>query len=138
MSVTATTADPAKTITVDPQDPLPESDWGPRRWFVFMTQILLFIGLFIALQVGAPQWVTISIIIAIVTVAVLYLIAPSAEQFGKMMQMASAMRAGVSFKQTSTVDAEAGTATTSTTTTGAPPAAELPADPALPKPQPGD
>lgn len=82
--------------TQDPQDPLPESNWEWRRWFIFSTQGLLIGALLYALHQStemAAAWV----VGGIIANSIFYLCAPSAEQVAKMFASVSAMKAGISF-----------------------------------------
>lgn len=131
--------------SVDPQDPLPESNWVPRRYFIFfgrVSQTLLIAAAGWAitkLGPGNPKEAIAALLAAIycltamiITDAVLYLIAPSAEQFAKIVQTVSALKEGISFqtrtvtKATSPADGVASRAEATTTTT---------ASAAAPKPQ---
>lgn len=89
----ATEASPAAIL--DPQDPLPESNWIPRRWFAFISLVGLFTIKGFETLLDRQNWLT---DVLIFTIIVCYMIAPSAEQATKMIQMASLFRHGVSFK----------------------------------------
>lgn len=117
MTTAAKTVDPKMTLTADPQDPLPESNWVPRRWYVFPLTGALLLLIYVAIKQGAPASVTISLVAAVVIVAMFYLLAPSGEQIAKMAASVAAMRAGVSFRSSSSVDTESGTASSSSSAT---------------------
>ena len=132
-----------KRLIVDPQDPLPESNWIPRRWFVFAgraTQTLLVAACGSAIFLLGDDDATraIGALLAIVYClcgllaldALLYLVAPSAEQATKMIQMVSALRSGVSFR--STASAQTPDASVVATTTAATPEPEKPLAPSDP------
>lgn len=105
---------PIGSASVDPQDALPESNWIPRRWYVFtMTGASLLLVLY-GLANKADGGVLIALIVFASLLALFYMVAPSAEQFGKIAQAVSAMKAGVTFKTSSSADVGAGTATSST------------------------
>lgn len=133
MTATSTSTDPLAKLVADPQDPLPESNWFVRRVFAFIA-----LGVYAGLR-GFSIWQTKDVsawgldMIGL-TIIVCYMIAPSAEQFGKMMQTVSALKSGVSFNTTSAVNAATGTATTTTEATAtdgkAPAPAAPPAQPA--------
>jgi hypothetical protein len=130
----AATAGPPASVG-DPQDPLPESNWKWRRWYVFGSTVLCSIGILIVLlmlyriakvDLAGRQGVqtTLSTIEALYGLGwwlilltlvdrVLYLIAPSAEQATKMIQTVSALKAGVGFASRSTASGPEGTATSS-------------------------
>lgn len=111
----AALATPAGSAAVDAQDPLPESNWIPRRWFSFLGFWSVLLMEVYALRLGAPSGVQIALVILAALIAVLYLVAPSAEQFGRIVQHASALRSGVVFKSTSSADVSAGTVSTEQT-----------------------
>lgn len=106
--------DPMKVV-VDPQDPLPESNWIPRRWFVFLgrltqTALVAACAYAIFLLGSADPTKAIGALLAIVYClcgiialdALLYLVAPSAEQATKMIQTVAALRSGVTFHSKTT------------------------------------
>lgn len=116
-------------VTVDPQDPLPESNWVFRRWFVFggeivrlamLAWILTIVGQVALSDGGAAvdklyrlaKWL---ILLSLVD-RVLYLIAPSAEQATKMFATVAAWRSGISTSTRSEVSTPNVTASASTTT----------------------
>lgn len=134
--------DPQRMI-VDPQDPLPESNWVPRRWFVFAgraTQTVLVAACGYAIfQLGdADPTKAIGALLAVVYClcgllaldALLYLVAPSAEQATKMIQMVSALRSGVSFRSTASAQSPDGRVIA--TTSAAPTEPEKPLAPSDP------
>ena len=117
----------APPVTADPQDPLPESKWIWRRiltffWSSFAAMVISAAVRIIArLGERAPE-AAIDGLVAIVTavlifsgvVVMLYLVAPSAEQLGKIGQMISAMKAGVTFRTRARAVTSEGSAETST------------------------
>ena len=122
------------TVTADPQDPLPESNWLHRRIlaysaFIAATTFLGFgLAIIAALAATAPQDALQALVVLCIAVLVaervglvIYLIAPSAEQFGKMLQVVEALKAGVSFRTEQTATAPGATATTTTTAQAPPP-----------------
>jgi hypothetical protein len=118
--------DPA--LVADPQDPLPESNWLWRRLLVFL--IVGFIGwqqMMAANRIarwgdGGQQSKAIDALLDMThwhisfvgVVLLLYLVAPSAEQFAKIVQTVSAWKSGISTLTTSRISTPAGTASTST------------------------
>ena len=106
-------------LVADPQDPLPESDWGPRRWFAFLS---LFATVLLAAVSLQKNGVGISWVISFGMLnAFLYLVAPSGEQAVKMIVAGSAMKAGVSFRTSSNVtNPDGGTASDTSSATAAP------------------
>lgn len=118
----------APPATVDPQDPLPESNWFWRRVFIFaLTGVLLF-GVYwyvdtlataaLLLNETAIQGLISLLKIVLFLVAgnqALYLVAPSAEQAGKWLATLSAWKSGVSTSSTSTATAPDGSRATATT-----------------------
>lgn len=123
--------DPA-LAKADPQDPLPESNWFWRRLFLFGVATALLVLKGWELRRGEPNWWT---DIEILTIVVVYAIAPSAEQFGKMMATVSALRGGVAFRSSQTVSTPGASATTSSSAgpvVGGAAAAQAPAAPYSP------
>lgn len=121
MTSTASPDKPAGLVA-DPQDPLPESDWGPRRWFAFLS---LFATVLLAAVSLQKNGVGISWVISFGMLnAFLYLVAPSGEQAVKMIVAGSAMKAGVSFRTSSNVTTPDGAATASSSATPTAPPSE--------------
>jgi hypothetical protein len=109
--------------SADPQDPLPESNWKWRRWYVFGATSACSVGILVILimlyriaKVDLTGWqsaqTTLATIEALYQLGrwlvlltlvdrVLYLIAPSAEQATKMLATVSALKSGVGFATTS-------------------------------------
>lgn len=127
-------------LVADPQDPLPESNWLWRRLLVFL--VLAFIG-WQQLMVGnrIARWgdagahgdaidalltMTRWHIGTLAIVLVLYLIAPSAEQFAKIVQTVSAWKSGIATSVSAKVATAQGTAETRTAAGPAQAAADLP------------
>lgn len=115
--------DPTK-VSVDPQNPLPESNWKYRRLMVFFG-LALFSG-----AIGVIIWRVsvlgaenpLSAINSLTYIAycmvgllaldrALYLVAPSAEQFANWMQTVAAWKSGVSFQSKSTAETAQGKVT---------------------------
>lgn len=97
------TSDPPSVTLSDGQDPLPESNWIPRRFFSF-TALYILLGIkAYEVHLARHHWETDALIF---TIIVCYLIAPSAEQATKMMAQARMAIAGVKFRtqQTTTAD----------------------------------
>lgn len=125
---TENSAASAPPVTVDPQDPLPESNWFWRRIFIFGLSIILLFGVWwyadtlataaLLLNETAIKGLisllkfTLWIIAGLIT---LYLIAPSAEQAGKWIATLSAWRSGVSTSSTATATAPSGASASATT-----------------------
>lgn len=132
---------PPTVVKVDPQDPLPESNWLYRRllqatgvflFFLFMLMTLIMIGrLGINAQQPAIKGLVALGIALIVWRAIgdmLYLIAPSAEQITKWFATVSAWKGGVSFFSRSTAAAPDGSTATTTSSTSSPPSPPVPGD----------
>lgn len=113
MAAVEAQTDPLK-IKLDPQDPLPESNWLYRRWFNFGTQavlLLILAGASVLHEAAIAAW----IVVAIICNGIFYTVAPSGEQVAKMLASVSAMKAGVNFATRQEVDANAGTASSVST-----------------------
>jgi hypothetical protein len=121
------------TVTADPQDPLPESNWLHRRILAYGAFIAVsaFLGFGLAIiatvasanpeaALHALIVLSIAVLVAERVGLVLYMTAPSAEQFGKMLQIVEALKAGVTFRTTETASATGAAASTTTTAQGAP------------------
>lgn len=104
---------------VDPQDPLPESNWIPRRHFVAWSMIGAFLLLALGMWKGSATGLLVSIVCYCALVAVLYLVAPSAEQFANIAQHVAAMKSGITFKSSSSADLATGRVETTSETTPA-------------------
>lgn len=118
---------PTNAVRLDPQDPLPESNWIPRRWFAFLGGAALLILFGYAIKNHEPGFAwPLAVVVSLLVIC--YLIAPSAEQFGKIVQTAAALRAGVAFHSSTT--ASAGDASATSTAAAVPP----PVPPAEPDP----
>lgn len=138
---TPTAAASAPPIAVDPQDPIPESNFKYRRIFafVFCSWCLAQVGWnsyqisLVALKGSETAikglvnntWWTLALCGLIVTY---YLLAPSAEQMTKMIQTARLLK-GSTFTSTSRAASSDGSASSTTTVTPA-------AEPAAPPPPP--
>lgn len=97
---------------LDPQDPLPESNWIPRRWFAFSVIYLLILLKVLEVLLDQSHWETYALIF---TMIVCYMIAPSAEQATKMMAQARMTIEGVKFRTAqSKAETPEGTTTTHT------------------------
>jgi hypothetical protein len=131
-----TPAASAPPVTVDPQDPLPESNWFWRRVFIFLLTWTLLAGVYWYVDTLADAALllnetAISGLISLLKLALwivaglitLYLIAPSAEQAGKWIATLSAWRSGVTTTSTSTATSPTGSATATTSAIPATPAA---------------
>lgn len=137
---------------LDPQDPLPESNWIPRRWSSFAVclggaaVILIVIRVLWLIASGSAEpRVLIPIVDALSLIAglavlvvvidrILLMVAPSAEQAIKMIQTAGLLLRGVTLRSetrtTATADsAETVTRTESSTATAPPSPAPAPAAP---------
>lgn len=119
----------------DPQDPLPESKWAPRRWSSFA---VCAVGAFLLLLVIRFLWliskahteeaialavidglvrIAGSLVLVIVFDRILLMVAPSAEQVIKMFATAGMLIRGVQIKTETETRATPGSATSTTTTT---------------------
>lgn len=125
------TATSAKTTppSVSVAQPLDHSNWK-RRWvFTWLASIAVLVLEIVSLVKGnAPNGYE----SLFMTLFILIIVAPSAEQAIKMLSTVAALRAGVTFTSRSEVDAQAGTASTETTAT---PAATPPAEAPTPAPR---
>lgn len=126
--MTATIESPPVTATIDAQDPLPESNWAYRRFFLFSALYILLLIKVAELQLDRPNLWTEFLIL---TVVVIYTIAPSAEQATKMFQVASLLRAGVTMATSASAHTPDGT--TTTTASSASPAPVEPTAPVEPE-----
>lgn len=104
---------------LDPQDPLPESNWKPRRHFVAWSMIGAFLLLSLGMWHGAATGLLVSIVCYCALVAILYLVAPSAEQLANIAQHVAAMKSGITFKSSSSADLATGRVETSSSATPA-------------------
>lgn len=118
----------------DPQDPLPESNWRPRRWSSFAVclagAILLGVVLRILWRIASAtpgEAVLLEIVEGLITIAgylilvvvfdrILLMVAPSAEQVVKMLATAGMIVRGVSVKSETRTRATPRSAETITTT----------------------
>jgi hypothetical protein len=134
-------------VVLDPQDPIPESNWIPRRLLIASGVIIGSAGiayvLFLIGQLGKAK--PLEAIEALVSVAhwilalmvidrILYLVAPSAEQVTKMFATLSAWKNGITFRSTATATTPDGGKVTATQASG-PSAPASPPPPAAPAPQ---
>lgn len=118
----------APPVSVDAQDPLPESNWVPRRWFCFLALVGLLALLAGALYLDRGIW---AVTFLLASIMVLYLIAPSAEQATKMLATASMLKQGVTIRKETTAkaaDSEARSLVEATAAPAEPDTGELPAD----------
>lgn len=142
----------------DPQDPLPESNWIPRRWSSFAVCIGGAVVILIVIRVlwlianaSAEARVLIPIVNALSSIAglavlvividrLLLMVAPSAEQAIKMIQTAGLLLRGVTLRSetrtTATADAAETVTRTESSTIPPAPAAPVPAPAAAPEPIP--
>lgn len=130
-----TPAASAPPVTVDPQDPLPESNWFWRRVFIFLLTATILFGVWYYVDTLATAALLLNetaikglisilkfclwLIAGLIT---LYLIAPSAEQAGKWIATLAAWRSGVTTTSTSSASSPAGSASATTTATPTAPA----------------
>lgn len=141
---------------VDPQDPLPESNWIPRRWSSFAVCLGGAVVILIVIRVlwliassTAEARVLIPIVNALSSIAglavlvvvidrLLLMVAPSAEQAIKMIQTAGLLLRGVTLRSETRTTATADTAetVTRTETSTATPAPAPPPTPPAPAPEP--
>ena len=122
---------------IDPQDPLPESNWRPRRWSSFVVCLVAGALLFIVIAalhdiaedhdgaalsvVKALSHIAGLLVTVILFDRILLMVAPSAEQVIKMFQTAGLILRGVSIKSETKTRATASSAESTTTTTTEPP-----------------
>ena len=103
---------------IDPQDPLPESNWQPRRQFVFGTQTAL--SIMIAAAIGLRFEPVIGwLVSALMLNSAFYLIAPSAEQVLRGLTVVTALRGGITFASSSSADVRTGEVRSEATATPA-------------------
>jgi hypothetical protein len=133
-----TPAASAPPVTVDPQDPLPESNWFWRRVFIFLLTATILFGVWYYVDTLATAALLLNetaikglisllkfalwLIAGLIT---LYLIAPSAEQAGKWIATLAAWRSGVTTTSTSSASSPAGSASATTTATPTAPASPV-------------
>jgi hypothetical protein len=131
------TSDPP-SVTLDAQDPLPESNWFFRRWFVFVCTAAQGIAVAVILtmlyQIGQMAFdakgmnellaiagmlhnLALWIISLTIIDRILYMIAPSAEQAALIIQTVKGALGGVSFRKTQTATSTPGGTTGTTTAT---------------------
>lgn len=79
---------------LDPQDPLPESNWFWRRLFLIGALVILSAIKALETLLDRQQFMTDFLILADL---VLYAVAPSAEQAYKMFQLTTLFKSGVVF-----------------------------------------
>jgi hypothetical protein len=121
---------------VDVQDPLPESTWLWRRVFVFVVTGFVCWQVHRAVdrladiaitnpQLGVPAFVDLLhwLLALVILMVTYYLVAPSAEQITRMIQVARALRAGVNFTSSAKATAPSGTAESTAVAGRAPPPA---------------
>lgn len=107
------TKPPAQVVELDPQDPLPESNWFWRRiFFIGFIMIMSAIKAYETYEDRQDWFTSFLILVAVVT----YGIAPSAEQAYKMFQLTTLFKDGISFKRSQHVEATADKTTASTST----------------------
>jgi hypothetical protein len=133
-----TPAASAPPVTVDPQDPLPESNWFWRRVFIFLLTATILFGVWYYVDTLATAALLLNetaikglisllkfalwLIAGLIT---LYLIAPSAEQAGKWIATLAAWRSGDTTTSTSSASSPAGSASATTTATPTAPASPV-------------
>lgn len=112
---------PPGFVHADPQDALPESDWGPRRRYYFGRAIACLALIALAIVFKAQSSISIALTVVLILDSVVYGIAPSGEQAVKMFQIVSLLKSGVSMFQSSSASTDGTTASAETSTvTGAP------------------
>lgn len=115
--MTAEATSPPESVSVDPQDALPESNWFWRR-VTFITATGLILCLFAyALHLGAG-WAAWPLTTCLLAVVVIYGVAPSGEQAAKMFASVGIIKAGGSLTSTATATAPSGATATTTATAG--------------------
>lgn len=135
-------SDPTKLV-VDPQDPTPEPSWEFRRWYIYVGRLGIYLGIGYAMwvlaQIGPldPDGVINALtyfVLGLITWGVIessiYLIGPSAEQFGLWAKTVSATVQGVVFRKHGLAETAEGRVS-SESVSGKPEAAE-PADDLVP------
>ena len=117
-SPVAVSAGPVATFT--------ESVWVWRRWFIFTALLLSFVCIAGAIVFRVDWRVTMWLCIVVITISVLYIVAPTAEQLLSGLTKLAALRIpGVSLVQTSTASSGAASATaTSSAGTATPPSTD--------------
>jgi hypothetical protein len=97
---------------LDIQDPLPESNWVPRRVYAFLvTAILLGLRAY-AMHIKAP---TLGVDLLITLIIACYMMGASGEQLLRGLTVLSALRSGVQFRKEKTVTQDTPEATTEAT-----------------------
>lgn len=135
-------------ITLEPQDPLPESTWLWRRAFIFALTGIIAIGVWMMVQaivnvtanepdlaVGAMVKVIGWLLLFGWFNSTYYLIAPSAEQLTRLIQTASLLKSNVPFLSRSSAKAPDGTTAQTEYATG-PAAPAAPSEPPQAEPVP--
>lgn len=118
--------DPAK-VRVDVQDPLPETNWFWRRVYTFALSLisvaLIWYGFesLNAMRNADHVYRLARYMIGVhVMLITYYMLAPSAEQMVKLIQLARLLRSGVPITRSAVVEMPQGGRTEVTTTAGAP------------------
>jgi hypothetical protein len=107
------TKPPAQVVELDPQDPLPESNWFWRRiFFIGFIVIMSAIKAYETYEDRQDWFTSFLILVGVVT----YGIAPSAEQAYKMFQLTTLFKDGISFKRSQHVVATPDKTTASAST----------------------
>ncbi len=101
-------SDELKSSSLDPQDPLPESNWLWRRVFVYLVTAVVMWFLWGAIDrlggvavlypmQGVPALLNLChwLIVLVILMVTYYLLAPSAEQMTKAIHTAALLRSGV-------------------------------------------
>lgn len=104
-------SDPTK-VTVDPQDPTPEPSWQFRRWYIYVGRVSICLGTAVGMwmiadlgerdpvgAINALTYFVMTLLIWGIIESSIYLIGPSAEQFGLWAQTVSATVQGVVFRK---------------------------------------
>lgn len=102
---------PDTEVKLDPQDPLPETDWRWRRSFVYALTLILCAFISYAItslhyqqDAEAVYQIAVRLIYLVAMLATYYMVAPSAEQIVHLVQAARTLRAGVPFATRSKVE----------------------------------
>jgi hypothetical protein len=114
-------------VSVDVQDPLPESNWFYRRVYIYILTLIAIWFVWFAFDSlwqmrhadhlhDLGWWM----VILLLTFATYYMVAPSAEQIVRIVQAARILKLGGTTTKESSAETAQGRATTRTTTTGAP------------------
>lgn len=112
----------AETVSIDPQDPLPDSNWTYRR-VAFLASNFILLGLMAASILSGHTAAMWPLVACFITIWIIYGVAPSGEQVIKGLTMVWGMTKGINFGSVISATSPSGAKATATTTAGAKPGA---------------